>query len=228
MLSMRLTTVQRIAKTVLFWCNNDSVNIILMRKCAHPKNQSLHTCISNTAKLVELRGSNFYCEHCESISRRLPLLQIRNVPFPFHILSPNAITNIMRLGMSLIARPSSKVSNYLAIIYERRETLDSTERRQTAEVRQRTRERCDDVISLPSGFILSLLRTSRPSEHGTGLELWDSVKQRGVRLMQQSRQTGRQHRTACIKSHLKTLTCRPPRRLTVEEQRVWNIHLTFL
>jgi len=109
-----------------------------------------------------------------------------------------------------------------------RETLDSTEHRETAGVRQRTRERCDDGITLPSGFILSLLRTSGPSELGTELQLWDSVKQRGVRLMQQSRQNGRQHRTACIKSHLKTLTCRPPRRLTVEEQRVWNIHLTFL
>ena len=117
-------------KTVLFWCNNDSVNIVLMRKCEHPKNQSLHTCISNTAKLVELCDINFYCKHCESISRRLPLLQIRNVPLPFQILSPNAITNIIRLGMALIVRPSSKVSNYLAVIYERRLTAQNTERRQ--------------------------------------------------------------------------------------------------
>jgi len=141
--------------TVLFWCNNDSVNVSLMRKCEHQKKQSLHTSISNTAKPVELCDINFYCERCTSISRRLPLLQIRNVTLPFHILSPNAITNIMRLGMSLIVRPSSKVSNYLEVIYEKRLTAQNTERRQTKDGRTLRRQ---DVVAIWLHFAAAAYR----------------------------------------------------------------------
>jgi len=127
----------------------------------------------------------------------------RDFRLPIRFLSPNTVTSIHQTGHVI---NSTAVEEGIKLFRSYwRETLDGTGHRQTAEDRQRTRERCDDRISLPSGFILPLLRTPRPSDEQAG-RTWNRRGTVGLGQCETKRRPANAAKPTngreCIKSHL--------------------------